>query len=131
MRSHRRQSHRNQLEDLHMKPCILLLLSAVGIGTLGVSASRATPMSGVAIDVAASAKQMTRNVRWCDRGCGWGTWGYGPAGVVAAGVRVGAIASRLDADRGKGPARLNASISLFLESLNGRPGAGAGHRRLN
>jgi|HubBroStandDraft_6_1064221.scaffolds.fasta_scaffold42442_2 hypothetical protein len=54
-----------------------------------------------------------------------------PAGVIAAGVRVGAIASRLDADRGKAPARLNASISFFLESLNGRPGAGAGHRRLN
>ena len=54
-----------------------------------------------------------------------------PAGVIAAGVRVGAIASRLDADRGKAPARLNASISFFLESLHGRPGAGAGHRRLN
>ena len=59
-----------------MKPYSLLLLSAVGIGTLGVSASSATPMSGVAIDIAASANQMTRNVRWCGLGCGWGTWGY-------------------------------------------------------
>jgi hypothetical protein len=57
-----------------MKPYILLLLSAVGIGTLAMSASSATPMSGVAIDAAASANQMTRNVRWCGRGCG--TWGY-------------------------------------------------------
>jgi hypothetical protein len=48
------------------------------------------------------------------------------AAGIPAGVRVGVIASRLDADRGKAPARLNASISLFLESLNGRPGAGAG-----
>jgi hypothetical protein len=59
-----------------MKASTLLLLSAVGLGLLGVSTASAAPASGLAIGAAAeSAGQRTENVwyrRW-----GWGPgWGY-------------------------------------------------------
>jgi hypothetical protein len=66
-----------------MRAIIFSVITAVGIGMLGISGASAAPANGVAIGKAASTIDLTQDVRWWGpgwRGRGWrygGGWGYG------------------------------------------------------
>jgi hypothetical protein len=73
----------NIRRTFNMKASVVLVVSALATGLLGVGTASAAPASGAAISSTASADSLAQNVwyrPWGGRGWGWRGWGWRPWG---------------------------------------------------